>query len=54
MKKMNKVAKMIIVVMVAILFMGLFVSLFSGSSGTIVPEVPDVNKITLSDNQIIL
>ena len=56
MLSMNKIAKLILVIMVVMLFMSLVVSLFGsgGNSGGIyVPEQPDLN-IDLDYSNIIL
>jgi len=56
MLSMNKIAKLILVVMIVMLFMSLVVSLFGsgGNSGGIyVPEKPDLN-IDLDQYSIIL
>ncbi len=54
MLSMNKIAKIVLVIMVVMLFMSLVVSLFGGNSGGIyVPEKPDLN-IDLDQYSIIL
>ena len=55
MLSMNKIAKIVVVILIAMLFMSLIINLFGGLPGTTyVPDNPsDINNIQLSDNYLI-
>ena len=56
MLSMNKIANIVVVILIAMMFMSLLINIFGGSSGNIfVPENPsNINQITLNESSLIL